>query len=179
MASLAKLLVLLAIFLLASYANGFLSLSSATGTQVRMNHLIQLEEPLSKPTTDQTNDQTTKRLKLVALLPVNQSSKKVMYCDKGKDDEILSKLCNSSNTQPDWHGTNPIGMGQNKRIFKTSARIPFTTFRSNLSSGLTRWVHSHAVKVPVTSTTKVSFSKNADAKQTRQKFHSATMLMQK
>jgi hypothetical protein len=48
----------LAIFLLASYANGFLSLSSATGTQVWINHLIQLEEPLSKPTTDQTNDQT-------------------------------------------------------------------------------------------------------------------------
>jgi hypothetical protein len=29
---------------------------------------------------------------------------------------------------------------------------------------LTRCVHSHAVKVPVTSTTKVSFSNNADAK---------------
>jgi hypothetical protein len=103
-------------------------------------------------------------LKLVALLPVNQSSKQAMYCDKGKDDEILSKLHNSPNTQPDWHGPNLIGMGQNKRSLKASARIPFTTFRSNLSSGLTRWVHSHAVKVPVTSTTKVSFSNNADAK---------------
>jgi hypothetical protein len=60
MASLAKLLVLLAIFLLESYANGFLSLSLATGTQVWINHLIQLEEPLSKPTTDQMKDQTTK-----------------------------------------------------------------------------------------------------------------------
>jgi hypothetical protein len=60
MASLAKLLVLLAIFLLASYAHGFLSLSSATGTQVWINHLIRLEKPLSKPATDQTNDQTTK-----------------------------------------------------------------------------------------------------------------------
>jgi hypothetical protein len=87
-----------------------------------------------------------------------------MYCDKGKDDEILSKLHNSKNTQPDWHGPNPIGMDQNKRSFKASARIPFTTFCSNLSSGLTCWVHSHAVKVPVTSTTKVSFSNNADAK---------------
>jgi hypothetical protein len=87
-----------------------------------------------------------------------------MYCDKGKDDEILSKLHISSNTQPDWHGSNPIGMGQNKRSFKASAHIPFTTFRSNLSSGLTCWVHSHTVKVPVTSTTKVSFSNNADAK---------------
>ncbi len=118
---------------------------------------------MCKPT-DQTNDQTTKRSKLVALLTVNQSSKRVMYCDKGKDDEILSGLHNSSNKQPNWHGPNPIGMGQNKRSFKASARFPFTTFRSNLSSGLTRWVHSHAVKVPVTSTTKVSFSNDADAK---------------
>ncbi len=119
---------------------------------------------MSKPTTDQTNDETTKRLKLVALLPVNQSSKQFMYCDKGKDDEILSKLHNSSNTQPDWHGPNPIGMGQNKRSFKASARIPFTTFHSNLSSGLTHWDHSHVVKVPITSTTKVSSSNNTDAK---------------
>jgi hypothetical protein len=87
-----------------------------------------------------------------------------MYCDKGKDDEILSKLHNSSNTQSDWHGPNPIGMGQNKRSFKASARVPFTTFHSNLSSGWTRWVHSHAAKVPITSTTKVSFSNDADAK---------------
>jgi hypothetical protein len=87
-----------------------------------------------------------------------------MYCDKGKDDEILSELHNSSNTQPNWHGPNPICMGQNKRSFKASARVPFTTFRCNLSSRLTRWVHSHVVKVPVTSTTKVSFSNNADAK---------------
>ncbi len=81
-----------------------------------------------------------------------------MYCVKGKDDEILSKHHNSSNTQPDWHGPKPIGMGQNKTSFKASARVPFTTICSNLSSGLTHWVHSHAVKVPITSTTKVSFS---------------------
>ena len=87
-----------------------------------------------------------------------------MYCDKGKDDEILSELHNSSNTHPDWHGPNPIGMGQNKRSFKASARVPFTTIRTNLSSGLTSRVHSHAVKVPVTSTTKVSFSDDAEAK---------------
>jgi hypothetical protein len=130
---------------------------------------------LSKPTTDQMNGQTTIRLKLVSLLPVNQSSKRVMYCDNGKEDEILSKLHSSSNTQPDWHGPNPICIGQNKRSFKASACVAFTTFCSNLSSGLTRWVHSHAVKIPITSTTKVSFSvisasqivareNNADAK---------------
>ncbi len=95
MLALLKFLVLIALFLSASNANAFISLSLATGTQVWINHLIRLEKPLSKPTTDQTNDQITKRLKLVALLPVNQSSKRVMYCDKGKDDEILSKLHNS------------------------------------------------------------------------------------
>jgi hypothetical protein len=87
-----------------------------------------------------------------------------MYCDKGKDDEILSELHNSSNTQPDWHGPKPISMGKNKRSFKTSARVPFTTICTNLSSRLTSRVHSHAVKVPVTSTTIVSFSNDADAK---------------
>jgi hypothetical protein len=55
-------------------------------------------------------------------------------------------------------------MGQNKTSFKAFARVSFTTFRSNLSSGLTRWVHFHAVKVHVTLTTKVSFGDNADAK---------------
>jgi hypothetical protein len=74
-----------------------------------------------------------------------------MYCDKGKDDEILSEVHNSSNTQPDWLGPNPIGMGQNQRCF-----VLFTTFHSILSSGLTHWVHSHVVKVPVSSTKKVS-----------------------
>ncbi len=78
MPALLKFLVLIALFFLASNANAFISLSSAIGTQVRIDHLIQLEKPLSKPTTDQTNDQTTEQLKLVALLPVNQSSKRVV-----------------------------------------------------------------------------------------------------
>jgi hypothetical protein len=40
MPALLKYLVLIALFLSASNANAFLSLSSATGTQVRINHLI-------------------------------------------------------------------------------------------------------------------------------------------
>jgi hypothetical protein len=83
MAVFAKLLVLIAIFLSASNANAFTSLSLVAGTQVQINHVIRLEEPMSKPTseptckptTDQMNDQTTKQLKLVVLLPANQSSK--------------------------------------------------------------------------------------------------------
>jgi hypothetical protein len=38
----------------------------------------------------------------------------------------------------------------------SSARVPFSTIRSNLSSGLTSWVQSLAVKVQVSSTPKVS-----------------------
>jgi hypothetical protein len=50
------------------------------------------------------------------------------------------------------------------QTFSQSARVPFTTILTNLSSGLTSRVHSHAVKVPVTSTTKVSFSDDADVR---------------
>jgi hypothetical protein len=35
---------------LASYANAFVSLGSAAGPQIWINHVIQLEEPMSKPT---------------------------------------------------------------------------------------------------------------------------------
>jgi hypothetical protein len=38
----------------------------------------------------------------------------------------------------------------------SSARVPFSTIRSNLSSGLTSWNQSLAVKVQVSSTPKVS-----------------------
>jgi hypothetical protein len=149
MTAFTKLLGLIAFLFLASHANAFTSMSPVAGNQVQEKHWFQFEEPMNdptiiptreqtcKPTTDQMNDHRTKRLKLVALPPVNQSSKQVMFCDKGKDDEILSKLHNSSNTQPDWHGPKPIGMGQNKRSFKASARVPFTAIRTNLSSGLT------------------------------------------
>ncbi len=87
MTALSKFLVLLALFLLASHANAFTSLSSVAGTQVQIKHVIRLDKPMSKPTkiptceptyeptTDKMNDQTIKQLKLVALLPVNQSSK--------------------------------------------------------------------------------------------------------
>jgi hypothetical protein len=41
MPALLKVLVLLALFLLASHANAFTSLSSVAGTQVWINHVIQ------------------------------------------------------------------------------------------------------------------------------------------
>jgi hypothetical protein len=123
MTVLSKFLVLFAIFLLASYANAFVSLGSAAGTQIWINHVIQLEEPMSKPmkiparkstcksTTDQMNDQTTKRLRLVALLPDNQSSKRVTFSDQVQDIEIQSKLPDLSQTQPNkWQMQNIINL---------------------------------------------------------------------
>jgi hypothetical protein len=44
MTDILKFLVLLAIFLLAGYANAFLSLSQAAGNQVQVNSLIRYEE---------------------------------------------------------------------------------------------------------------------------------------
>jgi hypothetical protein len=54
-------------------------------------------------------------------------------------------------------------VGFKERSFKPT-HLPFTTIRTHLSSGLTSRVHSHAVKVTITSTTKISFSNDADAK---------------
>jgi hypothetical protein len=41
-------MALIALFLWASYANAFLILSSAAGSQVQVNYLIQFEESISK-----------------------------------------------------------------------------------------------------------------------------------
>jgi hypothetical protein len=63
------------------------------------------------------------------------------------DDEIQTHSLDSHYTQI------PIGKGQNKLSFSASARVPSFTICSNLSTGLSSSVvHSHAVKVPVTST---------------------------
>jgi hypothetical protein len=52
-----KFFVLLALILLASHANAFTNLSSVAGTQVWINRVIQLEEPMSKPTKNQLANQ--------------------------------------------------------------------------------------------------------------------------
>ena len=63
------------------------------------------------------------------------------------DDEIQTHSLDSHYTQI------PIGKGQNKQSFSASARVPSFTICSNLRTGLSSSVvHSHAVKVPVTST---------------------------
>jgi hypothetical protein len=58
MPALLKFLVLIALFLLTSNANAFISLSSVAGTQVRINHVFQFEEPISKPLNEPTGKPT-------------------------------------------------------------------------------------------------------------------------
>ncbi len=71
MNAMAKFLVLLAIFLSASYAHAFTNLSPVAGNQARLNHLIRFQqtmsnptnepsrEPIREPTNDRMKDQTT------------------------------------------------------------------------------------------------------------------------
>jgi hypothetical protein len=56
MTALSKFLVLLAIFLLANLGDAFINLSSAAGNLVWVNHLIQLQQPMS----DQMNEPSHK-----------------------------------------------------------------------------------------------------------------------
>jgi hypothetical protein len=84
MAAFAKLLVLIAIFLLASHANAFTSMSLVAGNQIQEKHWFQFEEPMNDPTNEPSCEPTckpTKRMDLDAELPSNQSSKQVMYCN--------------------------------------------------------------------------------------------------
>ena len=102
--ALLKFLVPLAIFLSANNANAFKSLSSLAGNHVRVNHLIQLQQPMSDSTNESSREpihKPTKRLGQDALLPVNLSSKgglchdkkseRVMFSNQGQDNEIKSK----------------------------------------------------------------------------------------
>ncbi len=76
MPALSKFLVLLALVLLASHANAFTSLSSVAGNQVRINHLTQLQQPISDPMNEPSCElirEPTKRMDLDAVLPNNLS----------------------------------------------------------------------------------------------------------
>ncbi len=52
MAALSKFLVVLAFFFSANNANAFTSLSPVAENQVRVIHLIQLQQPMSDPTNE-------------------------------------------------------------------------------------------------------------------------------
>ncbi len=89
MTALSKFLVLLAIFLLASYANAFLIMNQVAGDQVQVNHFIRFKET-NKPNHEsfhnsiinlncQTSNQTKQQLEQDALLPGNLSSKGILF----------------------------------------------------------------------------------------------------
>ena len=104
MPALSKFLVLLALFLSASYSNAFVSLSSVAGNHVRVNHLTRLQQPMSNPTNEPSREpirEPTKRMDLDAVLPNNLSSKKtrVVYSEPKQDAELPSKIIDSTNTQ--------------------------------------------------------------------------------
>jgi hypothetical protein len=113
MPALLKFLVLLEIFLSASYAHAFTSLSPVAGNQARVNHLIHFEESMSdptnepsreqicKPTNDQMiNDQTTiPRLEWGAELPNILSPKRGKYSPSQKQDAELPNKNTISITQ--------------------------------------------------------------------------------
>jgi hypothetical protein len=99
-------------------------------------------EPICKPIC-----KPTKQLEQDALLPGNLSLKGVMFSNQEQDDEIQSNSTDSSTTQlSNWQGPK-------QRSLIISARVPFATFHSNLSSGLVYcWVCSHTGFESVTST---------------------------
>jgi hypothetical protein len=61
--ALLKFLVLLALFLSASNSNAFTILSSVAGNQVRVNHLTQLQQPMSNPTNEPSHEPICKPTK--------------------------------------------------------------------------------------------------------------------
>ncbi len=79
MTTLSKFLVLLALFLLASHANVFTSLSLIAGNQVGVNYLIWDQQPMSIPTNEPSREpmgKPTKHIDLDAELLTNLSQKK-------------------------------------------------------------------------------------------------------
>jgi hypothetical protein len=103
MTALSKLLVLIAIFFLASHANAFTSMSPVAGNQIQEEHWFQFEEPMNNPTNEPSCEPTrklTKRMDLNAELPSNLSSKQVKYSLSQKQDaELPSKIIDMQNTQ--------------------------------------------------------------------------------
>jgi hypothetical protein len=88
-----KFLVLLALFLLASHANG---LSLVAGHQVQGIHLIQLRQSMSNPTNEQSFKpihKPTKQMDLDAELPNNLSSKKtrLAFSEPKQDAELQAR----------------------------------------------------------------------------------------
>ncbi len=113
MTALSKFLMLLALFLLASHANVFTSLSLGAGNHVRVNYLIQLQKPMSNPTNEQSHKPIPKPTKWMDLNadPTNLSQKKswVAYSEPKQDAELPSKITDLTSNQM-------CGLCQDKKI---------------------------------------------------------------
>ena len=100
MTALSKFLVLLVIFLLANLGDAFINLSSAAGNPVRVNHLIQLKQPMSDPMNEPSRKsirEPTKRMDLYVVLPNNLSPKKTRVVDSKQKQgaELPSKIAST------------------------------------------------------------------------------------
>jgi hypothetical protein len=133
--ALLKLLVLSAIFLLASNANAFTCLSPIARNQVQENHWFQFEEPMTHPTNEPSCEpscEPTKRIDLDAEFPRNQSlstsnqdsegvrdnaalsnrsKQRVSFADQpGIENEINNPIAASDSTHNLWHMPPPINL---------------------------------------------------------------------
>ncbi len=138
MPALLKFLVLLAIFLLASNAHAFTSLSPVAGNQVQENQWFQFVEPMSKPTNEPTGEPTN-----------NSKDQWQMPTTINLNSSGLSHATTMTNQEAHLQSASP-------RSYTVSACEPFSTicsFQYGLSSSMD---HSLAVKVQASSTLKVS-----------------------
>ncbi len=153
----AQLLVLIAIFLLASYANVFLNLNQVAGNQIQLNHLIQFKEtnkqnskvkfdPIINLNVQTANQRLEWDAELLNVLSTKQKPELLLSQPVQFDEEIIQRSTNAINASSQQASPSIQYASANNEQSFSSARIPFSTISSNLSSGLTIWVQSLAVK---------------------------------
>jgi hypothetical protein len=106
MAAFAKLLVLIAIFLLESNANAFTCLSPIARNQVPGNHFIQFEESMNDPK-NEPSQKPTKQKDWDAELPSNLSSKQLKYTCENILSGYLYVLTKAFSQQEGIYGLKP------------------------------------------------------------------------
>jgi len=130
MPALSKFLVLLALVLFARHANEFTSLSSVAGDQVQVNHLTQLQQPISDPTNEPSREpicEPTKQMELDAVHPnnlshinnavlSNHSNQQESLADQpGIDEEINYPIAASDSSQPTPINLDSSGLRRSSR----------------------------------------------------------------
>jgi hypothetical protein len=93
--ALLKFLVLIAIFLLASNANAFTSLSPVAGNQVREKHWFQFEEPMNNPMNEPSWKPIRKPMSEPTCKPTNDLSIDSWQCQME-----INKMNSKKKTQP-------------------------------------------------------------------------------